>query len=458
MRQSPPVQTISSNDSAKLPISKWEMVLFPLACFGMMMPPAYLAIVQGLMLFTFLWSVWERRRLKGSAGNVAGESSAAYEEHQVFLRVRRWLMTGMIAIICTGVIAWIGHALIGSPGLNLLKEAGAILNQWGKQAVYGCLLLVISWSAYRRGYDFTSLVPPLFWFLTAYIGYMLFQRYTGIDWIKGWGATLPPNRFAYGVYRSNGLIAHPLTLGYNLMLISLVGFHFSRHYATSTRWYGFGILGLAIFGQLLSGSRWPLAVSALMMAAPVMQYLWRYKMVGVLMVFVGVTFLKWEGQMLGRMSEITHSDQNWEEKIPRLVFWKIHGLIFMDHTMIGSGISRRQAVAVDYYNRHGYTGREDKYLAHNSFLQVLADSGVVGFLGILALLAKFGQVAWLWWNRYRTGVLFQVLGATLLAGLMQNNLHDTEFLYAFWFAAVLIVVSSMVGHLNQGGNVAGNNH
>ncbi len=422
------------------------------------MPPAYLAIVQGLMLFTFLWSVWERRRLNVSVGNVAGESAAAYDEYQVYLKVRCLFMTGMIAVIGTGVIAWIGHALIGSEGLNLLKEAGAILNQWGKQAVYGCLLLVISWSAYRRGYDFARLVPPLFWFLTAYIGYMLVQRYAGVDWIKGWRAFLPSNRFAYGVYRSNGLIAHPLTLGYNLMLISLVGLHFSRHCATNIRRYGLGILGLALLGQLLSGSRWPLAISALMMAAPVMRLVWRYKVAGVLMVVVSVAFLKWEGQMLGRMSEITHSNQKWEEKIPRLVFWKIHGLIFMDHTVIGSGISRRQAVAVDYYNRHGYTGREDKYLAHNSFLQVLADSGVVGLLGIFILLGKFGQVARLWWIRYRTGVLFQVLGATLMAGLMQNNLHDTEFLYAFWFAAVLIVVSSMVGHLNQGGNVAGNNH
>lgn len=442
-----------NHNNVNSPISKWEKVLYVLAIGGIIMPPAYLSFVQGFLLIHYL--VMRYKRKKQPQQQVVRDSAI---RHVTYHQIKQLLKLGVSGLFICTAIAGVLHMFVEPGSLSVSKELFAIANQCAKQGLYGLLLLIVLRDASRRGFDFLGLVKPFFWFFLGYILYMVLQRYTGVDWIKGWHATLPQNRFAYGVYRANGLIAHPLSLGYNLMLITIFATFLASHLPTKLRLWSYGIVALAIMGQILAGSRWPLVVSIVVLGLPSGRFLMRFWKGGLLGLGALMLFLRWEGQLWGRLQEIMQNGHSWEERIPRLVFWKIHTLIFWDHAWIGAGLSERTATAVDYYNRNGYNELESKYLAHNSFLQILADSGVIGFCGIALLLGCYLKIGSILRRYGKDGTLMSFFFASIGAALMQNNFHDTEYLYCFWFLSVLVLNLHLCRKPEdfRGENVAGN--
>jgi O-antigen ligase len=83
------------------------------------------------------------------------------------------------------------------------------------------------------------------------------------------------------------------------------------------------------------------------------------------------------------------------------------------------------------------------YEAHNIVLQTLADTGLIGFAGLLALFSGLVLAARRL-SRATAGAqgISYLTAATLLTGLMQNDLRDSEYLYAFWFFLSLLLVQS----------------
>ena len=73
-----------------------------------------------------------------------------------------------------------------------------------------------------RGWQVNKAIKQLAIFLGLMSVYMLVQRYWGINWVHGFGSKLAENRYAYGVYRACGFMAHPLSMGYNLMVLTLL--------------------------------------------------------------------------------------------------------------------------------------------------------------------------------------------------------------------------------------------
>lgn len=273
-------------------------------------------------------------------------------------------------------------------------------------------------------------------YIALYFIYCLFQRYTGIDWVKGFGAILPENRFAYGVYRLSGFMGHPLTLAYNLIFSALLFSFFCYNsylegHKSRAFWWASSVL-LCVGILLLSGSRWPLIVLFLSGLLWSSRFIFRRWKIAILLGGIFMSILVVEGSLIGRFSEIYSSGRVKTEEIPRLVFWQIHTKMFVDHPMWGVGYSARTLGSVDYYNKNGYNNIERKYSAHNQYLQVLADSGLVGFVVLFGFWSWMLILFKLVTDSTIKKVLFTSVFIVALSCLMKNVLRDSEFLFGLW--------------------------
>lgn len=321
----------------------------------------------------------------------------------------------------------------------------------GKQGIYGVFLILgflLAGFQTRRSQDRSIhvFVPLCFTVLLAL--YMLGQRYYGWDWVHGFNEQIGSHRYAYGVYRASGFMGHPLTLAYNAMLFGLMSLGQGLWLFSGERrrdaWLWLGLSGLLMLVILLSGSRFPLILTLLLSGATLLIWLWRrlsWSMRFLLplgTILAGSILIVLEPQLRGRFLEFFSEQQHWEQKFDRLVFWKVHLHMALDHLWLGTGLYRYDQVLLDYYNQAGYTQMERKYAAHNIFLQTFADLGLLGLSGVLVFLVGLLGFAHRLWRRWQHPASWLLVATVITSGLLQNNLRDSEFLFALWVCIGLL--------------------
>ena len=348
------------------------------------------------------------------------------------------LHRGVLALFASAVIATL-LALFLSPYLTQsgTKILRSVLNAWLRNGMLWFTFVSGLMLIQTRGVDLLKIIKPLFWLFVIQLVYVLLQRSIGIDLSHGFTARLPAHRFAYDVFRPSGAFGHPLTFAYNLVLLAINFWVVLVRYGSALSltnkrlgWAAFGLLVLTLF---LTASRWPLFVLAVAVAASQPRWIWRHRKWFAIIAVMLVAFVWWEGTMLGRLKEVLQNQSLAGASDSRLVFWKIHLNIFLDFPWSGTGLTGIHEARTVYYEAAGV--RDKLYSAHNIFIQTLADSGLVGFAGLLAFMA--GLAAHAFRSRDGSGVFLLVF---FLSGLMQDNFRDSEFLYAFWVCLAFVVV------------------
>lgn len=401
-------------------ISRAENALFSVAMFAaVLLPPA----AQYISAFSLLIG-----SLVTKSWPLAHVSTELRNRQAVLYPL--WMGMGVAAIITltVGIAAYGNNPWITHTGLYF-KE---VFRLAGKEYLLPFVLIVVFKTGCVRGYRIERDLPWLGLLMIALVIYMVVQRYTGIDWIHGFGASLPSNRFNYGVYRANGWMSHPLSSGFNFMLLSITSYCVMRS-LKGKPFHRFAVLFFVcgIAGLILSQSRWPLAVTGLVIMIREASNIWRHRLMAGILVIVCAGVISLESGLRGRVVELFNSGQTLEAKVERVLFWRVHAAMFSEHPVLGVGYPVRQEASLDYYNRAGYTNNERKYDAHNIYLQLLADSGVFGLAALFILLWGLWKSA----DRLGTdnGKTVQLLTVSaLLGGLMQNNFRDTEFLFGYW--------------------------
>jgi O-antigen ligase len=170
----------------------------------------------------------------------------------------------------------------------------------------------------------------------------------------------------------------------------------------------------------------------------------------VLAVFVGVLYFGGEGA-LSRVAGTVYSD---DPTTGRAHFWRGTLGIIRDHPLLGTGLGSFGAVYPRYDTSNGTYRLEQ---AHNDYLQILSDAGVVG--GVLGLLF----VAALFWtalrrmqsrDRFRRGVALGALGGcvgALVHSFFDFTLHTTANALLFLVLAALATVNGRVEEADAGG-------
>jgi O-antigen ligase len=403
----------------------YPRVLLILACICATLPitSAYVISLQ-LLIWLLVTGRWRGTRT-GHAGKILKPIDA-----------------GVAVLLAALAVSALGAYLIGPVALPWQAPVRVMVHQCIKLGLLWGVLSTTLVAVTRAGWRTQDMLPWWVLWLAVLFVYCVAQRATGINWVHGFDAVLGPHRHAYGVYRISGFMGHPLTLGYNLVMICLVAAVFLARPAVARldRFFWLVAFGFAGVTLLISGSRFPLLVLVALLVVFQLRHLWRWRwwaLGGAVLLAVGLWL---EGSLVGRFGEAFDPNASWAQKFPRLMFWKAHLAVYADHPWFGVGIAAIDEVLPVYYQRIGYT--EQMYSAHNMFVQMLADSGLIGFAGFCGLLSGLIIAA------RRAAVVLPGAGlgslvtAAIVIGLMQNNFRDSEYLFNFWLFVSLVAATA----------------
>ena len=405
-----------------------------------MLPTAVQAIITGIVgLRFFFLRAWQPLRL-----------CWPNEPAPLALRlILRGLGRGLLLVLLGQfTLAAIQTLRAGFLHQGLWTSLEPYLRLAGKQGLYGSFLVLSFLLAAthrpkppRQGLLIQwHIISPLLLLLLAY---MLGQRNWGWDWVHGLQAKLGDHRFAYGVFRASGFMGHPISMAYNCLLFAMLSFAqglwlWRQQRKNAWGWWFLTVILLTLLQ--LTGSRFPLVLALVLIACSGALQLMRHtrlklwlllaSLLGALsMIVVLSTF---DQNLSGRWAELWDLQIPWQDRFDRVIFWKVNLGIFSEHPWLGTGLADYDRQLLDYYNRAGYTLMERKYAAHNIFLQTMADSGILGTIVLLFILGVWLRAAVQVYRQFQHQAMLLIWLATVLGGLMQNNLRDSEYLFALW--------------------------
>ncbi len=415
--------------------------------------PIFLGYLVGFLLFCWIVTEHIRGRLhivQYLRGKLPVKSFATTHSEQIIGPA----MFGMYFMFAAMVAAAVLGLWLSPYSAPIGKTFNVMLHQWVKVTLLGSVATIALLESVKRGAGTLYIAKTLAVWMLAYFIYCLVQRYTGIDFSKGLDARLGEHRLAYGVYRVSGAMGHPLTLTYNLMImvfgsvaLAINQWNEDKRSLEFKLWFFICLAALATL--FISGSRFVLIVLVIIPFVCELRRiikLWPYAL-GAIGLVIAVLWL--EGSIIGRFAEFFAQNQTIYERLPRLLFWKIHWNMFMDYPISGVSLSGLDKATEAYYHASGI--QEKMYTAHNMFLQLLADSGIIGLSGLIVFYVGYlkSAIKSVEVNSKQTGLLYLFV-STLLVSLQQNNLRDSEFLLAFWFfTALQFVFLFKIGSSNK---------
>ena len=359
------------------------------------------------------------------------------------------------------ILAWLGVTLLTS--LLSAELRSGLFIVW--DTLVGVLLLYLLVDAVRRGWagalwrvlylvGAVVCIIGVVEFLSWYFGWPLLSRFQqGWPAIGGLAHPIPPTFYRIGLALVNNtalsgfmaLLIPPaisiflsarnreVRVGMALWLIAAVGIvllALSRG--------GFVALGVSVPLLLLAGTRdprfrrWWSGFST-----PRMRVLLAgAAIVGVILVLAAGFFLA------ARLAQHGSGDA------VRMDLWRSAGAMFLDHPVVGVGPGAYGIELRSY--RNPALARDHVTTAHNMYLNIAAEMGVLGVLVAAWLILA---LAWAWWRRWReeepgTSEWWRILGiGAALAGFAAQSVVDTFvesaiLLTAAFFVAIILAQRS----------------
>lgn len=237
-----------------------------------------------------------------------------------------------------------------------------------------------------------------------------------------------------GGRRAQGFYSHPLTLAY----ASLVTVPWALHqiFSRPRRWRSWGFLAGSTALVMLSQSRTVQAVYLILFLFFCLASLHgrrRWLTLAACCV-LGASAMIIPNPFTWKFRQ-TFTEQGVDRHSPyrddRLAFWKIHGDMVRERPLLGHGADLDTAYRAPYYTANGLENFTKKYEAHNMYLQVAANGGLVA-LGIW-ILWMWGEISIILRSLSQIAlqrVLLATWAAYLVAGLTQNAFQDGEVRFA----------------------------
>jgi O-antigen ligase len=280
------------------------------------------------------------------------------------------------------------------------------------------------------------------WLLLAGVvaaAYGVLQHYTGADWYRallGRPRMVKPRVGGAHGFASVGFFRNYVT--YAHVLVLPFGFGMARAVTGGVAAMGGAIvLGLAIIFSTARGA-W---VAALAMGAALIAV--RRRGVALVLVAGLVIAGAWLASP-GLREQVLPALTTTETNAGRLGIYRANLDIIHDHPIFGLGFGRYQQAARPYYDRHPEADRRSH--AHNNFLQVAAEAGLVGLAAFALLLAtaiRYGAQAM---ARLPDGPLRETaLGAWLgivgfvVGGFTHYSFGDGEVAIAMWATLAVLM-------------------
>jgi O-antigen ligase len=245
-----------------------------------------------------------------------------------------------------------------------------------------------------------------------------------------------------GPTRSQGLYSHPLSFAYVCLLLfpggCLAAFRWPRRAAG---WIIFITMGIAIVGSQSRTVEVVAAVVVLLNLLTKTRGRFRMALVAGFVAVAAVVLVTDNpvGEKFRGMLE--HHDVHGDFPDDRVAFWQANLSMFLERPVLGHGENLGSAYRVRFYDALGLQDFPRKYEAHNLFLQLAVNGGIVG-LGV-ALTWILWQLVAAWRLRPSFGgeAAWQTLWAFLAGGMTQNAFQDS----AVRFTLVVVAAALWLG-------------
>jgi O-antigen ligase len=307
---------------------------------------------------------------------------------------------------------------------------------WALIAFLGWAALTLVW-ARSTGAGATALSRYLPNMLLVPIAYTAVRKRSELTIVLGaivlgailaasFGILQPPNPSLAMEERATGTIGDPNELAAAL-LIGLAlgcGLVLARGLSLALRLTGALAIPLCVLGIFLSLSRGGLlALGALLVAGTMLAGRWRPAVAVVLaVVCVGGVFYFTQLASLPARERVTSIRGG----SGRTDLWTVGWRMVRAHPVTGVGVGNFQVVSADYALQPGLLERSDLIfsaqpkIAHNTYLQVMADTGIPGLVLFLSVIVACLRCAWraaqVWAKRQ--DLTMEVLARSLLLGLI----------------------------------------
>lgn len=234
-----------------------------------------------------------------------------------------------------------------------------------------------------------------------------------------------------GISRANGFYGHPMTLGGWLCIflpLLLIEF-FERKLLGKYYWLAGLAFCICSAGLVFNATRGAWLAVAIVSAVLLIYYMFKNKRnLAVSIIFVALisTFLVNNPKFMHRLDTIDDFDK-YQSNTERILIWQSAWNMFKDHPILGVGLGQ---YTENYQQKYISPQAKEPQLshAHNNFLQMLAENGIVGFAGFVIM---FGYIIFknlIDWFRTQNIYALMLAAATvclLLQGFTEYNVGNS---------------------------------
>jgi len=326
-------------------------------------------------------------------------------------------------------------------------DIGYSLLSYRKLWLVGAFFVSFTLLANRQ--EVEKLIKIFVIFAVIIAGYGVVQHFTGLDLAKqlvGKPATLDPFWFGRQEgFRTKGFHPSGITYAHNLLfpLSIMTAWVFAPAGSWKQRLLRVGGWAMMILALLFSLTRgvWVAYVVVLFLLGTIRGGKTLLGVAGGIVLLGGLLFSAGAG-----VQERAWKAFDLKENLGRSQIWLANWDMVKDRPLFGLGYGNYRKFRDPYYQR--YPKADHSGHAHNSFLQITVDSGLIGLAAFLAFFMVLLRIGWQAYQllpptaeplrSFTLGAWLSIIGF-LIGGMTQHNFGDAEVVIVMWTVAGILV-------------------
>ena len=251
-----------------------------------------------------------------------------------------------------------------------------------------------------------------------------------------------------GMSRANGFYGHPMTLGGWLCIflpLLLIEF-FERKLLGKYYWLAGLAFCICSAGLVFNATRGAWLAVAIVSAVLLIYYMFKSKRnLATSIIFIALisVVLVNNPKFMHRLDTIDDFDK-YQSNTERILIWQSAWNMFKDHPVLGVGLGQ---YTENYQQKYISPHAKEPNLthAHNNFMQMLAENGIVGFAGFVIMFGYIILKNLIAWFKRRNVYALMIVSATvclLLQGFTEYNVGNSAVIKMYWLVLGLLVVLS----------------
>lgn len=249
-----------------------------------------------------------------------------------------------------------------------------------------------------------------------------------------------------GMSRANGFYGHPMTLGGWLCIflpLLLIEF-FERKLLGKYYWLAGLAFCICCAGLVFNATRGAWLAVTVVCTALLLYYMFKSKRnLATSIIFIALisAVLVNNPKFMHRLDTIDDFNK-YQSNTERILIWQSAWNMFKDHPVFGVGLGQ---YTENYQQKYISPQAKEPNLthAHNNFMQMLAENGIVGFIGFVIM---FGYIIFknlIAWFRTRNVYMLMIVSSTvclLLQGFTEYNVGNSAVIKMYWLILAICVV------------------